>query len=126
MRWVLLLVLVACSSKRAEVPPPPQPRVADAAPIVPIDAAPPPDAEVVFAPPDAAPPNCKIDAAAQQACVAKGAGFAYGPAPVFWCSGVAPPRNWQRDAAAKVKRSPCECTDLAAVQQHRESCASRP
>jgi hypothetical protein len=125
MRWVVL-ALAACSSKPAEAPPLPQPHVADAAPMAPIDAAPPPDAEIVYPPPDAAPPRCKIDATAQQACAAKGAGFAYGPTPVFWCSGMAPPPNWQRDAATKAGRSPCVCNDLAAVQQRRDSCGKRP
>ena len=85
------------------------------------------------APTDAAPPppapvdrGCIADAAAEQACAARGAGFAYQPEPYIYCSGVAPRPEDEQAEFARIRNSPCQCVDLQAVAQRREACSRVP
>ncbi len=69
--------------------------------------------------------GCVPDEAARQQCQGK-AGFTYGPQPYVYCRGVAPNPEEEQQRRERIRNSPCECFDVAAVQKRRDACSRVP
>jgi len=77
-------------------------------------------------PPPPTRPECVFDDARKRACDARGPGFTYGPSPVIYCSGVAPPPGQEQAAYEASRRGACVCIDEAAVAARRHECSRIP
>lgn len=71
--------------------------------------------------------GCKVDPAAEQACLARGADFTYGPTPFIYCSGVAAdtPALTKQHAQAQ-QDGPCTCFSQRAIQERQMQCSMVP
>jgi hypothetical protein len=71
--------------------------------------------------------GCKIDPAAEQACLARGSGFSYGTTPFIYCSGVAADTGaLERQHAQAQQNQPCACNDERAIQDQLTACSMMP
>lgn len=76
--------------------------------------------------PAAEPPPCITDPAEQEACLARGPGFSYGPVPYVYCSGVPPPPDHRQRHVESARDAPCVCNDDEAVRARIRACARVP
>jgi hypothetical protein len=71
--------------------------------------------------------HCISDPVAEDACIARGAGFAYGPPPFIYCSGVAANTGALAQQHARAQQTqPCVCNNLRGIEQQRAQCSMVP
>ena len=71
--------------------------------------------------------GCVVDPAQERACLARGNGFSYGPAPFIYCSGVAADMGaLSKQHADSQRNQPCVCNNAAEINERRRQCSMVP
>jgi hypothetical protein len=70
--------------------------------------------------------GCVQDAAAQEACGAKGSAFVYRADPPPNCPGTDPGPEAMRQEAEARRKEPCVCIEDAIAKQREAECANTP